>query len=331
MGIVHFLNVNEGDCHVIQHPTSHTTIIDTCNASSTESKNLAEGTIYAAKSLGVSGNFNQKANPTNPITYLKEKGVTSIFRYVQTHPDMDHMDGIEDLFQEFSPTNFWDTDNTKEIDGEFGKYRESDWEFYKSLRSGSESDPIRLTPYDGAKGKYYNQDENGAGGGDGLQILAPTPELLSHANEVEDWNDSSFVILYKTHAKKILFCGDAHDDTWSHLMEHYSDRLSDIDVLIAPHHGRDSGMDFSFLDTLNPSLTLFGNAKSKHLAYDKWANRDLQYITNNQAGNIILDPDEDEFLRVYVSCYAFAEAYAQQEGTTMSYSGKHDAWYLLAL
>jgi hypothetical protein len=29
------------------------------------------------------------------------------------YPRRDHMDGIRDLFREFTPTNFWDTNNTK--------------------------------------------------------------------------------------------------------------------------------------------------------------------------------------------------------------------------
>jgi beta-lactamase superfamily II metal-dependent hydrolase len=331
MGIVHFLNVNEGDCHVIQHPTGHTTVIDVCNASATEEKSVAEATEYSAKSLGVSGNFNQKASPTNPISYLKEKSIASIFRYIQSHPDMDHMDGIRDLFEEFSPANFWDTNNTKEIDGDFGKYKEDDWKFYSGLRAGSESHPKRLALYDGAASPYFNQDENGAGGGDGLHILAPTKELVASANAAEDWNDSSYVLLYRTKEKKILFPGDAHDDTWTHLLENHAALLTDIDVLIAPHHGRDSSMDFSFLDTLKPTLTLFGNAKSKHLAYDKWTNRNLQYVTNNQAGNVILDPDQDQFLRAYVSNFSFAKAYAETVGTETQYSAKHDAWSLMAI
>jgi len=331
MGIVHFLNVNDGDCHIIQHPLGHTTVIDVCNASSTETKDVSEGTAYSAKSLNISGNFNQKATPTNPITYLENLEVSSIFRYIQTHPDMDHMDGIEDLFGSFSPANFWDTDNTKKITGDFGKYKEDDWKFYSGIRSGSEKNPKRLVLYDGATGHYFNEDENGKGGGDGLKILAPTLELIKNANDKEDWNDSSYVILYNTQGRKILFCGDAHDNTWEHLLENYSDTLKDIDVLIAPHHGRDSGMDFSFLDTLCPSLTLFGNAKSKDLAYDKWTSRKLNYVTNNQAGNIILDPDQDDYLRVYVSNFDFADAYAKSKGAKTSYSETHDAWSLIAL
>lgn len=244
---------------------------------------------------------------------------------------MDHMDGIQDLFEEFSPQNFWDTDNTKEMAGDFGPYNEDDWKYYRKLRAGSDSNTKRLVLYSGAKGPFYNQNEDGLGGGDGLHVLAPTPELLASCNEAEDWNDSSYVVLYKTADKRILFPGDAHDGTWSHLVENHADILSNIDILIAPHHGRDSDMDFSFLDTLKPKLTLFGNAKSKHLAYDKWSSRGLAYVTNNQAGNIILDPDQDSYLRVYVSNFSFADAYAKSIGSTAQYSVQHDAWSLLAL
>ena len=58
------------------------------------------------------------------------------------------MDGIEALFNEFSPINFWDTDNEKEMDEsswENSPYNEDDWKFYKNLRDlNPNSDPIRL-------------------------------------------------------------------------------------------------------------------------------------------------------------------------------------------
>ena len=65
--------------------------------------------------LGARGNFTQKKYPVNPVTYRKSHGISSIFRYIQTHPDMDHMDGIRALFDKFAPINFWDTNNRKVI------------------------------------------------------------------------------------------------------------------------------------------------------------------------------------------------------------------------
>ena len=119
MGIVHFLNVNEGDCIWIEHPSEHNTIIDISNVQ--EVTNIFE-------SASSSGNHNQKNYPVNPIEYLKDRNVSTIFRFILTHPDMDHMDGIKDLFETFEVLNFWDTENTKVMDDNtsWGKYDKAD-------------------------------------------------------------------------------------------------------------------------------------------------------------------------------------------------------------
>src|SRR5690606_12700087 len=118
----------------------------------------------------------------------KSHGISEVFRFILTHPDMDHMDGIEDFFKTFSPLNFWDTENTKELaDFSSGRFSESDWDFYVKLRNG-DGDQKRLTLYEGARGKYFNRGESNESGGNGLHILAPTPELIKLANETEDWN-----------------------------------------------------------------------------------------------------------------------------------------------
>ena len=136
---------------------------------------------------GVSGNFRQKKYPVNPISYMRQHGINRIFRYVQTHPDMDHMDGIEAIFDEFKPINFYDTDNTKEIPSsqwEGSSYRESDWRFYKRLRDANpRTNPKRLTLYSGDRGPYRTENWEGQEGGDGIRILAPTPELVTAANK----------------------------------------------------------------------------------------------------------------------------------------------------
>ena len=135
MATIHFLNVREGDCSIIEHNSGHTTVIDVCNAKPIESVQDALMATMAKSERGITGNFQQKKFPVNPISYMNGHGISSIFRYVQTHPDMDHMDGIEALFHKFNPTNFWDTANTKEMRAsswEGSPYRASDWRFYST-------------------------------------------------------------------------------------------------------------------------------------------------------------------------------------------------------
>lgn len=239
----------------------------------------------------------------------------SIFRYIQTHPDMDHMDGLKNLANTISIMNFWDTANTKvqrfDEHGNCGRYKKEDWDCYQRLRNSSDN-PKSLIFYDGTVAKYFAEDDNGVLSDDYLKILSPTKELIKSAESAEDWNDSSYVILYCVQGRKILFCGDAGMETINHLLEHHKDDVTNLDVLVAPHHGRDSDKDFTFLDIMKPKLTLIGNAKCQNLAYDKWNSRGLEHIQNNQGGNILIDIHNNGEMHVSCSNKSFADAYNQE-------------------
>ena len=323
---VHFLNVRNGDCSIIQHASERTSVIDVnCAFIPAATKTaLAE---YSEKSWKpVPGNYDQKSDEDNPIEYLRKLKVDQIFRFIVTHPDMDHLGGVKDLFTEFSPINIWDTANNRERDersfGSRTKLKE-DWEFYKYIRdrrTHEDSNPKRLVYYSGNVNEYYKTDD--------LKILAPTPALIETGNKKQKWNDASYVILYHTAGdKKILFAGDSEDKTWDHVLTEWKDEVSNLDVLIAPHHGRHSGRNYDFLDVTKPKLTLYGNAPSEHQGYDAWSNRGLLKLTNNQAGYIILDIGSGG-IDVYVKNEKYARNIAEENQNEPRYSAELDAWYL---
>ncbi|MCK5686577.1 hypothetical protein KAJ27_20745 [bacterium] len=332
---LHFLNVKHGDCTWIKHADTKNTVIDVFNARSeivAESAASALLRSFAAQedfTKSVKGNFNQKKYPVNPIEYLNSFSVSSVFRYIQTHPDMDHMGGIKDFFKDFSPVNFWDTDNKKEM-GSFqdSPYSEEDWIFYKDLRSGSDSDPKRLCLFSGSYGQFFNQGEGEDSGGNGLYLLAPTKELVQEANDSEDFNDCSYVILFRSaNGQKVVIGGDSHDKTWEYILEKHENDVKDADLFIAPHHGRKSGRNYDFLDIVNPKLTFFGNANSEHLAYDSWNNRGLEKFTNNQ-GNCLLAKFENNGTYIYCTYKTFAEAYAKENGHVTYYDTDIKGYFL---
>ena len=320
----HFLNVKNGDCSIIEHGSGHVSVIDICNARKTTEEILVDESSMFSKSI--SGNFQQKKHPVNPIEYLKKFRINSIFRFILTHPDMDHMDGIKDFFEEFLPTNFWDTGNKVEKDFENrSPYREEDWKFYKKIRDddSQQQSPKRITLFSGSQGQYWSQNTDGESPGDAISILSPTPELVKEANETGNYNDLSYVVLYRGAGGKILISGDSHDKTWKHILENCENDVKNVDLLIAPHHGRDSKRSCDFLDTVNPKMTFFGNAKSEHLAYSAWYNRNLEFVTNNQANCMVVDCSGDNLV-LYVTNKKFAKA----KNPRSFYEQLYDAWYI---
>ncbi len=311
MARIHFLNVLEGDCNIIQHDSDRITVMDVSNAYNDEDT-PEEKAVKASQQrqemqrrTNVPSNkvdYRQKLTPDNPIVYLKENiGTRNIFRFIISHPDMDHIDGIRDLFTEFTITNTWDTVNNKTVDVNkyFAGYNKQDWIFYTQLRGGKIPSTTRLTYYDTDSCLYFNEDR--------LKVLCPSRELVKRANESGDYNDLSYVLLYSVPKKggtfwKIIFASDSDDHSWEHILKNYREEVSNIDVLLAPHHGRDSNRNYDFLKVLNPKVTLLGNASSKHLAYACYP--EIR-ITNNQAGYVVMNISETE-LFFYVKHYDFA-------------------------
>jgi beta-lactamase superfamily II metal-dependent hydrolase len=327
MAQIHFLNVGEGDCTWIQHANGANTIIDTCMAKADEIRKAMDSQAmeFSAAPNSVKGNFNQAQHPENPIKYLRKFSVKSVFRFILSHPDMDHMDGLKDFFAAFQPANFWDIRHNKQQD--FSKpcrYSEDDWKFYQSIR-GSNDDPKCLYLYAGDKGKYWNEGDDSRSR-NGLSILSPTKSLVDDANKCGDYNDCSYVILYRTGKFKVLFCGDACNKTFTHLIENHKNDISDIDLLIAPHHGRKGTIDFAFLDIMKPTMTFFGNADSKDLAYNEWNRRRLEKITNNQGGTLIARFENNDGMSILSTCESFAKRY--REDDTIKKDPTMEAWHL---
>ena len=67
---VHFLNVKQGDCSIIEHGSGLVYIFDVCIARKEVYYESSESNDYFQKAA-VLGNFKQKQHPVNPISYLK--------------------------------------------------------------------------------------------------------------------------------------------------------------------------------------------------------------------------------------------------------------------
>ena len=319
---IHFLNVKQGDCIVIEYESGRLTVFDIC-AGNIPRKQDERSFKASSEFEPARGNFRMCDHPTNPLDYLKSLGRSEIWRFVLSHPDMDHLDGFDPLLDEFHVVNFWDS-GAERNKPEFGvdtPFKEADWDRYIKVKSDNESNTKSIKVKAGGSFKYANEDDQG-GDGDRLHILSPNKDLIDQANETQEFNDASYVVLYDSPIGKVLLTGDAHDGTWEFIKDNYKNEASDVDLLIAPHHGRKSDRSYDFLDYVNPKLTLFGCAPSEYLAYDAWNYRGLTHITNNQCGCVVLEGESA--MNVYVENKTFAET----SGGNIQYTNTQGFYFL---
>ncbi len=327
MSKVHLLNVNKGDCTIFEHASGRTTMIDISAGNIGKEQELLKSLSELLEITKPKGNFNMCNSPTNPIDYLKNTlSFDKLFRFILTHPDMDHLDGFNKLADCVSINNFWDSGARKDKpDFNGSPFKEEDWDRYEKYRDCEEDYVTIISPIAGSRFFYANKNEDGTNGGDGLYILAPSKHLIDEANNSEDFNDCSYVILYKSSGGDIIVAGDAHDKTWDFILDNYEDDIKNCKFLLAPHHGRKSNRNYNFLDIMQPELTLFGCASSEHLSYSAWNNRKLDYLTQNQCGNMVLESTNSN-LNVFIENEKFAKKICDN-----SYRNDIDYYYIRTL
>ena len=323
---IHFLNVNEGDCIILEHVSGRITIFDMSAGNIDRQQNAFEEALGKVLGVAARGNYRMCEHPTNPLDYLHRLGAISIWRFILSHPDMDHLDGFDALLNEFDVLHFWNSgaERKKPNFGNHGGFREEDWDRYARVIGGKEPGTKSIVVRAGSRFTFANEDDNN-GNGDGLYILTPSKGLIDEGSRTQDFNDASYVVLYHSTIGKVLLAGDAHDATWEYVKEHHKNEVSDVDLLIAPHHGRKSGRSYEFLDYVRPKLTLFGCAPSEYLAYDAWNYRNLAHITNNQCGCIVAEGTKK--MDVYIE----NDTFAAKSGGNINYTNGQGFYFLLTV
>ena len=271
---VHHLNVGHGDTIVIELLDTKRLMVIDINRSSEFDDDTKEELINESLSTLSSneqlryrlGMFSTedllekagiKKSLTDPIQYISDLGYSSVFRFVQTHPHADHFTGMNALFEQKSISNIWCVKNNFSVDeSKLSENQKSDWKLLKKIRD-SNSNPVEgvtvIKPYAGDTRQYLNEDN--------ITILSPTPELVKLAQEKDNKNIMSYVLLIKYGGRKFIFGGDAEKETWEYIVENYEDEIKDVTVLDASHHGRKSGYYQPAVKLMNPIYTIVSVGK----------------------------------------------------------------------
>ena len=276
MSIVHCYAVGNGDMFSIQHNSDNCTIID-CSISEDNKHWLLQEID------------NQR----------DRKGIT---RFISTHPDQDHLMGLVSLDNHIDILNFYVVKNDAIKEDETDDFRR-----YKQLRHGNKAFYI----FNSCTRRWMNQTDEERGSS-GINIHWPIisnkhfKQALEDAAEGKSPNNISPVITYSLDdGAKMAWFGDLETE----FMENIKDEVSwpSVDVLFAPHHGRDSGkIPKSILEKMGPKIVVIGEAPSKNLNY--YGNYNT--VTQNSAGSIYFEC-VDHWVHIYVSSSTYKVSFLE--------------------
>lgn len=311
---IDFLNVGHGDCTVIKFPSGRIAVIDINNAAiDSESKSEILSELGLGKDFLVQKMAHKMARQyfdealylrekgydielTDPVDWMSLQGISSVFRFISTHPDMDHLSGLYKLSQSAIGIEiFWDIEHKFEQSPDdegfsSGKYDYRDWEAYKKFRESANS-PKCINPLRNHSQNFWKQD--------GIHILAPDSKLIDIAHDNDDKNHLSYVLLVVYGKTKIYLCGDAtNDQTLPNVIEHYGQDFfikkdDELIILKAPHHGRDSGYYNDFVKLLKPDAVIVSVGKKPQTdASNKYRQHSENVWSTRWKGNISLACDD---------------------------------------
>jgi len=103
----------------------------------------------------------------------------------------------------------------------------------------------------------------------------------------ENFNNFSIITVFQLAGCKIVVCGDNETDSLDILMrrESFKEAVRNADVLVAPHHGRESGYHDDFVSLVNPSVTIVSDtSKSDASAADKYREKSSGWKVWNRKG-----------------------------------------------
>ena len=254
--------------------------------------------------LGV-GSYESNDETFSPLLHLKNKyNVKQLDLVIITHPHKDHIDDIMN-FEQLYPKVLWcprqltREDVMKDIREEdkplFDKYFELRDKYSYPL--ASENDPSK----------------SGNLGGVTLQSFFPTD--CDKANI----NNYSIVTVLTYAQSKVIITGDNELPSWNELLAqgNFATAVKNADILLAPHHGRDSGFCKDLFEHFSPYLTIISDGrfcdtsatgryynltKGWNVHYRNGSTEERKCLTTRSDGYIVVKlgytPDQKPFIYV---------------------------------
>ena len=209
-------------------------------------------------------------NDVFPLQSLKGKDVGYM---IITHPHLDHFSDIDNIIHA-KPDVLWRCHDysknelltgTRECDKDTITKYCNFVESYNGMLS-IEKDPSTKTPFDGLTANVYSTSD------------------CDKSNK----NNFSAIIVLKLGNAKIVVCGDNEKASFEKLMqnEDFKDSVQNAWILVAAHHGRESGYYEDFVSLVNPYLTIISDTNNVETSVSsKYSAKSKGYEVYNASSN----------------------------------------------
>ncbi len=201
--------------------------------------------------------------------YLKRQGIKTLDYLIGTHPDADHIGGLDVVLSKFD----CDVVMMPDVQRDNATYR--DVIETMAYRRYENTVPVL--------GRQYRL------GGAVFTIVAPD------GSYEEEYNNTSIGILLEYGQKRFLFVGDAESAAEQKMLKSGLDIHAD--VLKIGHHGSSDSTSQEFLDAVNPTYAVISCGKNNDYGHPHertlktLKKRDISMYRTDEQGGIVLQSD----------------------------------------
>ncbi|MEZ0480528.1 DNA internalization-related competence protein ComEC/Rec2 [Planococcus sp. SSTMD024] len=161
------------------------------------------------------------------VPYLKGRGISSVDLFILSHPDADHAEGADEVFEELAVECL-------------------------HITPGSEANALMAELAPTAREARVELPKSGAG----WRVGETQFTYLSPEDELYEGNDDSLVLLMEHQGQRFLFTGDLESDGEAGVVERYGEQLAGMTVLKVGHHGSKTSSSQLFLEALRPQVSV---------------------------------------------------------------------------
>ena len=206
-------------------------------------------------------------NNTSPLQSLYRKDVGYM---IITHPHLDHFSDIQNI--DYARPQILS--------------RCKDYSRSELLEGVRDCDKDKITQYCNFVESYNGpvppyMDPTTEAPFDGLTIEVFSTSACDKSNK----NNFSSIVVLKLGNAKVVVCGDNEKESFEILMKRtdFKEAVKDAWVLVAPHHGRESGYYEEFVDLVKTDITIISDKSGTDTsASQKYTNKSKGYKVNNK-------------------------------------------------